>query len=126
VHVRMRLHGAIRLRQDVDARSDAHLHQSFDLERDQRFPDARPRYAQLLGEVALRRQPRAGGKLARAHERADLVGDLPVEAARLDAVQRHEGKPDPPRATGAARRGPKASVVPGNWSSGNTNPAAYA
>ena len=74
---------------DVDARADAHVEQAFDFERDQRFAQAGPRYAELAREVAFRRQARAGRHFAVADQRADLVGDLAIETTRLDGLQAH-------------------------------------
>ncbi len=75
--------------EDVDAGADAHLDQSFDFQRNQRFAHRRPRHAQLLREVALGRQARARGKLSGADQRSNLVGDLAIEPAGLDALERH-------------------------------------
>ena len=74
----------------VDARAHAHLDAPFDLERDQRLAHRRPRHAELLRQVALRWQPRAGRELAFVDQRAQLIGDLAVEPARLDGLQWHE------------------------------------
>ena len=74
---------------DEDARADAHLDASRDLERDDRFAHRRARHAEQRGELALGGQARAGGKFAVVDERRDLAGDLPVEPQRLDRVQGH-------------------------------------
>ena len=61
----------------------------LDLQRDQRLAHRRPRHAELHREVALRRQPAAHREFAALDQRAQLVGDLPVQAARRDGLQGH-------------------------------------
>ena len=73
----------------VDSGTDAHLDPPFDFERDQRLAHRGPRHAQLLREVAFGRQPRTGGKLARGNQLPYLIGDLPIQPARFDALERH-------------------------------------
>ncbi|KAG0732538.1 hypothetical protein G6F23_014219 [Rhizopus arrhizus] len=74
---------------DVDARPHAHFHPPFDLERDQRFPHRRPRHAQLQRQVALGRQPGADREFARFDQQPELIGDLAIQAAWLDSLDRH-------------------------------------
>src|SRR5512143_1362014 len=90
----------------VDARADAHLDQPLDLERDQRLANGRPRYAELPREIALGRKPRSRPELARGDQRADLVRDLPVQAAGLDALERHDKTRSSWRDTGRAGTSP--------------------
>ena len=75
--------------QHVDPGPDAHFDQPLDFERDQRLAHRRARNPELLREIALRRQPRAGHELAGADQLPDLVRDLPVEPARFDALEWH-------------------------------------
>ena len=77
-------------RLDVDARAHAHLDQPLDFERDQGFAHRWPRHAELRREVALRRQPAAQRPFAGRDQRAQLIGDLAVQAAGFDDLQRHE------------------------------------
>ena len=81
-------------RADIDARADAYFDQPFDLQRDQRLAHRRPRDTELLREITLRRQSIAKSIFAGLDQSADLFGDLPIQAARFDADQRHgEGGP---------------------------------
>ena len=77
--------------QHVDAGAGAHLDPAFDLQRDQRLAHRRPADAELLRQVALGRQPRADREFAGGDQRAQLVGDLAVEALRFEGLQRHGG-----------------------------------
>ena len=61
------------------------------------------RHAELLREIALRRQPRSGPELAGAYQCADLVGDLAIETAGFDALERHGARTGKRRLAGAAR-----------------------
>src|SRR5450759_4943719 len=70
----------------IDTRADAHVEQAFDFERDQRLAYRGPGNAELPGEIPLRRQARARGVFAVADQHADLVGDLAVQAARLERL----------------------------------------
>jgi hypothetical protein len=47
-----------------DPGADADIDETFELERDQRLAQRRPRHAELRGELALRRQPLPHGELA--------------------------------------------------------------
>ena len=76
-------------RQRVDARAHAYLDQAFDLGHDQRLAHRRPRDAELQRPFALGRQLRAGRVFAALEQSAQLVGDLGLEAARLDGLDRH-------------------------------------
>ena len=105
----------------VDAGPDADLDQPFDFQRDQCLADGGTRHAELLREVALRRQARARRKLAALDQGADLVGDLPIQAAGLDAVERHGKTPRARRGTKALKRGVQGYLSHRKWSSGITN-----
>ena len=76
-------------RAHVDPRADAHVDQPFDFQRDQRLAHRRPRHAQLPRQVPLRRQARRLRRIRRADQRADLVGDLAIQPAGFDALERH-------------------------------------
>src|SRR5207249_4618331 len=76
----------------VDAGSDLDLDQAFHLQRDQRLAHRRPRHTELSRKIAFRRQPRAGRELPGADQSANLVGDLTVEPAGFDDVDRHRPK----------------------------------
>jgi len=101
-------------REHVDARADPHLDEPLDLERDQRLAHRRPRHAELLREVALGGQPRAGRELAGLDEAPDLVRDLAVQAAGLDAVEGHGEAARRARRRGSGSVMRAARVV--NWS----------
>jgi hypothetical protein len=58
-----------RRRLHVHAGADAHLDPALDLQRDERLAHRGAAHAQLLGQVALGRQARAGGELALADQR---------------------------------------------------------
>src|SRR5438552_11696130 len=73
----------------VDAGADANLDQALDLQRNQTFANRRPGHPELTRQIPLRRQARSRRKLARAYQRSDLVGDLPIEPAGLDTLNRH-------------------------------------
>jgi len=75
--------------QHVDARAHAHLDQAFDFERDQRLAHRRPRHAQLGRQVALGRQPGTHREFAGMDQRAQLVGDLAVQAAGCEGLDGH-------------------------------------
>ena len=83
---------AVRRRPHVDTRADAHLDQSLHLEGDQRLAHRRPRHPELAREITLGRKAGTGGELPVSDQHADLVGDLPVEAAGLDALEGHGRK----------------------------------
>jgi len=72
---------AVRLGRDIDARAHADLDASVDFKRDQRFTQGWPRDAKLLGKLPLRRQARAGRKLATLDEQPDLVGNLLIKTS---------------------------------------------
>ena len=74
---------------DVHPGAGAHFDQAFDLERDQRLAHRRPRDTELQRQVALGGQARADAVLAVADQRAQLIGNLAVEPAGFDALQRH-------------------------------------
>jgi hypothetical protein len=99
---------AVRAVLHVHARAGAHLDPAFDLERDQRLAHRGPAHAELAREVALGRQARAGVELALRDERAQLIGDLPVQALRFDGLHGH----------GEERRGLRVVL---NWTSGQAN-----
>jgi hypothetical protein len=44
----------------------------------------------LLGQITLCRQPAADGKFARQHARAQLLGNLAVQALGFDGYQWHD------------------------------------
>src|SRR6185436_17357499 len=73
----------------VDSGPDTDLHPALHFQRDQRFPDRRAGYPELFRQITLRRQPGASHELARANELPDLVGDLPIQTARFDALEWH-------------------------------------
>src|SRR5436309_855401 len=56
---------------------------------DQRLAHRRPGDTELPCEITFRGQPRAGGKLPGMDQSTNLVGDLTVEPAGFDAVDRH-------------------------------------
>jgi hypothetical protein len=77
--------------QHVDAGAGAHLDPAFDLERDQRLAHRGAAHAELLRQIALGRQARADRELALRDQRAQLLGDLAVQALRGDGLQGHAG-----------------------------------
>ncbi len=72
-----------------DAGPDIDTDEAFDLERNQCFPDARPGHAEAFRELTLRRQPASNRKFASIDQVAQLIGDLPIEPARPNRLQRH-------------------------------------
>ena len=78
-----------------DAGTAADLDAPLDIERDQCLAQRRARHAELLGQVALRRQARSGFEPAPIDQLADLVCDLLIEPARLDRLELEgHGRPD--------------------------------
>jgi len=73
---------------DVDARAHANSEAALDLERNQRLAHGRARHAEPIGQLALGRQPTADGILALIDELTQLIGNLAVEAARFDGLDR--------------------------------------
>ena len=65
------------------------VHESVTDLKPSRHRHRRAAHAQVLGEVALRRQALARAVFTPLDERRDLVGDLSIEAAVVDGLQRH-------------------------------------
>ena len=88
-----------------------------------RFAHRGPGYAELPGQIALRRQPLPGLVFARPDERADLVGDLPIQPAGLDTLEWAWSKAAPfgPHEASKALRDSVAKQNTPIWSSGLTN-----
>src|SRR5205814_182636 len=78
-----------RRRRDEDSRADPHLDESAHLERDDRLTDRCPADAERARELPLGGQPRPGRKFAALDQLRDLVGNLPIQPARLDCLQGH-------------------------------------
>ncbi len=103
-----------RARAHRDAVADPHRHQADHLQRDQRLAHRGTRDAELRRQLALGRQVAARRKASRFDHRAQLVGDLLVETAVLDGLDRHAGageehrigKRSPPAAGRAGEREP--------------------
>ena len=76
---------------DIDARPHAHLDIAFDLQRNERLAQRRPRHAQLHRQVALGGQARGDRELAADDQFPQLVADLAVQALRFDGLDGHGG-----------------------------------
>jgi hypothetical protein len=72
--------------QHIHAGAGAHLDPAFHFQRNQGFAHRGPAHAQLLGQVAFGRQPRAGAN-SPTDQRAQLLGNLPVQALGFDGLQ---------------------------------------
>jgi hypothetical protein len=70
----------------VDARAHAHLDEALDSSAISASRTDGPRHPELHGEVSLGRQSAGDGNPA-LDQRAQLVGDLPVQAPRRDGLQ---------------------------------------
>ena len=75
--------------QHVHARACAHLHPAFHFQRNQGFAHRWAAHAQLFGQVALGRQTAARQELPRRDERAQLFGNLLVQALGRHGLQGH-------------------------------------
>src|SRR4051794_13464597 len=84
--------GPARAAEHIDARADPHFDQTLDLEGDQRLAHGGSRHAELLCEIALGRQARAGHKFAGTDQGSNLLRDLPIQSTRLDALEGHGPK----------------------------------
>ena len=76
-------------RPHIDARAHAHLDQALDFERDQRLAHRGAGHAELGGQLALGWQAGAQRELAGSDQPAQLVGDLAVQAAGGEGLDRH-------------------------------------
>ena len=74
---------------DEDTCTDANFDQTLDFERDEGFSNRGTRHAELHREVALGGQALAASELSRGDESRQLVGNLTVQTAVIDSLDRH-------------------------------------
>ena len=112
-----------------DAGSDAHLDQPTDFERNDGLAHRRATHAELGRQFALGRKARSRLELSSGDKTRDLVRDLPVQATRLDDLQRQgvsSGKVQPIvyRDCGGEARRVEPILTPGynvvKWSNHHT------
>src|SRR5207244_3134462 len=105
---------------DKNSGPDAHLDQSTDFQRNNGFAHRRAADAEFGRQLAFGRQSRSRQKFTGGDQTGNLIGDLPIQAPRLDKLQWHASIPPkkPLNACGMFRDSPAAFVMlEGTWAS---------